>query len=87
MGTGAVNTSIIPLCSYCNGYHTGSCPRIEEIEYHSNGSIKRVRLRPLVSFSYCTCSVHAPTFCPRCGGRIATNTITVSTDELQEQQT
>lgn len=32
-------------CSYCGYIHFGFCPRIEEIEYYPNGTIKRVRLR------------------------------------------
>ena len=33
-------------CSYCGAYHQGVCPRVESIEYHGDGSIKRVTLRP-----------------------------------------
>lgn len=29
-------------CSYCGGYHTGLCPRIKSIEYHSWGGVKRI---------------------------------------------
>jgi hypothetical protein len=34
-----------PLCAYCGQHHTTVCPRIVEIEYHSNGMVKRVVLR------------------------------------------
>lgn len=35
-------------CTWCGGYHYNSaCPRLEEIEYHPDGTIKRLRLRPL----------------------------------------
>lgn len=32
-------------CAYCGNWHPEiACPRIAEIEYHPNGSVKRVRL-------------------------------------------
>jgi len=39
-------TAVDESCSYCGSYHMGVCPRIEEIEYYPNGSVKRVKLRP-----------------------------------------
>ena len=32
-------------CGYCGNYHDGMCPRVEEIEYHNDGTVKRVKLR------------------------------------------
>jgi len=29
-------------CPHCGMYHNTTCPRIRAIEYHSNGSVKRV---------------------------------------------
>jgi hypothetical protein len=40
----AVQTSV---CGYCGEHHTMVCPRIQEIEYHQNGTVKRVVLRPV----------------------------------------
>lgn len=36
-----------PPCPYCSGcnvmiYHAGTCPKIKTIEYHKDGTIKRV---------------------------------------------
>jgi len=33
-------------CQYCGNYHSGICPRIEEIEYHQIGTIKRIKFTP-----------------------------------------
>lgn len=30
------------MCPHCGFGHTGSCPRIKAIEYHQNGTVKRV---------------------------------------------
>lgn len=30
-------------CPFCGSWHIGRCPQIAEIEYHPNGTIKRVR--------------------------------------------
>lgn len=35
----------LPRCMWCHGYHTGTCPKVRSIEYHPNGSIKRVEFR------------------------------------------
>ena len=36
----------VVLCSYCGDtHHPEQCSRVEEIEYYSDGSIKRVKLR------------------------------------------
>jgi len=34
-------------CRYCGPHimHSGMCPKIEEIEYYQNGTVKRVKLR------------------------------------------
>jgi hypothetical protein len=40
-------TAVIPsACAYCGLHHDTVCPRIQEIEYHPNGTLKRVVLRP-----------------------------------------
>ncbi len=41
---------IIGTCPHCSGpfnavYHTGACPRIKAIEYHPNGTLKRIEFR------------------------------------------
>ncbi len=41
---------IIGTCPYCSGpfgavYHTSACPRVAAIEYHPNGTVKRVEFR------------------------------------------
>lgn len=33
----------VRLCPHCGLYHGPACPRIAEIEYYENGTIKRVR--------------------------------------------
>ena len=35
----------ITSCFYCGYIHDGICPRIEEIEYHPDGSTKRVKFK------------------------------------------
>jgi hypothetical protein len=38
-----------PVCPYCGQYQHSSwaqCPRISAIEYHPNGTVKRVELKP-----------------------------------------
>jgi hypothetical protein len=35
-----------PSCRWCpNTWHGGPCPRVEELEFHENGSVKRVKFR------------------------------------------
>jgi len=50
-------------CGFCNAYHTGVCPQIEEIEYHENGMIKRVKLRGTLTWNSApwkvTCAVQS----------------------------
>lgn len=77
MGPNAVTNSALPTCKYCNAYHTGVCPRIEEIEYHPNGSVKRVRLRPMVSVGAGTCPNQGrPCFCTgACRGESSTSKV------------
>lgn len=29
-------------CGHCGGYHIGTCPRVKAVEYHPNGTVKRV---------------------------------------------
>lgn len=36
-------------CSYCAGYHSGTCPRIKSIEYNNDGTRKRVEFHDTVS--------------------------------------
>jgi heterodisulfide reductase subunit C len=32
-------------CPHCGGYHTGTCPKIKSIEYHENGTIKKIEFK------------------------------------------
>lgn len=34
-----------PGCPYCGFSHQGVCPRVEEMEYHPDGTLKRVKFR------------------------------------------
>ena len=43
-GTTAGNS--YPQCPYCGLYHQGTCPKIESIEYHQNGTVKKITFRP-----------------------------------------
>lgn len=43
------STFTFSQCEYCDGFHTGSCSRIKAIEYHDDGTVKRVELHPDVS--------------------------------------
>lgn len=39
----AVEWTNVKSCSYCGMYHPGiACPRVKAIEYHANGTVKRV---------------------------------------------
>lgn len=29
-------------CGWCGGYHSGTCPKVKAIEYHPDGTVKRV---------------------------------------------
>lgn len=31
-----------PVCGHCGGWHEGICPRIKSVEYHSNGTVRRI---------------------------------------------
>ncbi len=33
-------------CQWCQGVHFRACPRVRELEYHENGSVRRVRFWP-----------------------------------------
>ena len=40
-------------CPHCSGpyswiIHNGACPKVAEIEYHQNGTVKRVKFHPEV---------------------------------------
>jgi hypothetical protein len=35
-------TLTLSRCRFCGGYHSGTCPRVKAIEYHQDGSVKRV---------------------------------------------
>ncbi len=39
----------ISACPYCGVYHATMCHRVKTIEYHQNGTVKRVELHPLMS--------------------------------------
>ena len=37
---------LLPKCHYCGTWpHDGLCPRIRAIEYHPDGTVKRVELK------------------------------------------
>jgi hypothetical protein len=33
-------------CPHCGMVHSGHCPRVAAIEYHADGTVKRVEYRP-----------------------------------------
>jgi hypothetical protein len=33
-------------CTHCGGRHTGACPRVKSIEFHRDGTVKRVEYHP-----------------------------------------
>ena len=35
-------TSTPAICPHCNYGHVGTCPRIKAIEYHPDGTVKRI---------------------------------------------
>lgn len=35
-------TSTPAICPHCNYGHAGTCPRIKAIEYHPDGTVKRI---------------------------------------------
>ena len=37
-------------CQWCQGIHFRACPRVEELEYHDNGNVRRVRFWPEGSY-------------------------------------
>lgn len=36
--------SAMPSCRYCGCWHNGTCPKVKAIEYHPDGSVRRVEL-------------------------------------------
>jgi len=42
---GANTTGDIRTCHYCGMIHDTLCPRIVEIEYHPNGTVRRIVFR------------------------------------------
>ena len=43
MSTTTTATAIPQVpCGYCGKYHQGICPRIKSVEYHDNGTVRRV---------------------------------------------
>lgn len=50
-------------CPHCGSFHTTTCPRIRAIEYHSDGTVKRVEFHSLqpLSFSQMLVGKHIPT--------------------------
>lgn len=32
-------------CGYCKGWHLGPCPYVKAIEFHPDGSVRRVEFR------------------------------------------
>lgn len=43
MNSSAVVSVIV--CQWCNGMHTGICPLVKAIEYHLDGTIKRLEFK------------------------------------------
>ena len=43
-GTTVTKRLLYP-CSYCGNHHNGACPKVKAIEYHPNGTVKRVEFR------------------------------------------
>lgn len=44
--------SLPGVCQWCSSpttgvWHQGACPRLKAIEYHPNGTVKRIELHPL----------------------------------------
>jgi hypothetical protein len=37
----------LSLCPYCGLYHAGVCLRVKSVEYHENGTIKRVEFHDI----------------------------------------
>jgi hypothetical protein len=35
------------MCPHCGVGHIGTCPRIKAIEYHLDGTVKRVEFHPM----------------------------------------
>lgn len=36
----------VPTCPYCGAWlHDGLCPRIKAVEYHPDGTVKRLELK------------------------------------------
>lgn len=52
-GYSELTTALRPAgaCEWCSSerswvMHTGKCPKVAEIEYHRDGTVKRVRFHP-----------------------------------------
>jgi hypothetical protein len=43
--TKTTSVNLEGLCRWCSGYHSGTCPKVKAIEYHPNGSVKRVEFK------------------------------------------
>ena len=37
-----MDTTAVEHCPYCGNIHDGVCPKVKAIEYHPNGTVKRV---------------------------------------------
>jgi hypothetical protein len=42
MDTQPITPAMLTKCPHCANYHAGRCPEVRAIEYHQDGSIKRV---------------------------------------------
>ena len=60
-------------CPYCTNHHEGICPMVKAIDYHPNGSIKRVEFKtandypqvpPNSYFPAVSANASVPTFDP-----------------------
>ena len=41
-GVGVQTSVTFPACPWCSDHHSGRCPMVKAIEYHPNGTVKRV---------------------------------------------
>ena len=51
--TSTATLKVEGYCPYCSGppstyvFHTGKCPKVKAIEYHPNGTIKRIEFKEI----------------------------------------
>ena len=74
-GTAGADWPPVPQpCPWCSGpwnkvYHSGVCPRVRAIEYHPNGTVKRIEFRsPEGASPHDPHSTHAADYSAQAGG-------------------